>query len=235
MEEVLAHLGPALVGVLGQEEVVEPGLGRHGEALRAVLGALLVVVGLDLGHRGGEEDREPEAGGATGGRLGGAAQQERRGGLGERLGGHLHRGAVVLEGLTGPRLQQGVDAVVHELAPVGPGLAVGGVLLGPVADAADDAELAAGDEVEHRDVLGDAQRVVQGHEQGGDRDRDVLGAPEDGAGHDQRRGAPAVEGAVVLLERHHAAAQVVERSVPCRAWRRSAGASRWARGRAGCS
>ena len=59
--------------------------------------------------------------------------------LGERAGRHLHRGAAVLERFTGPRLEHGVDALVHELAAVGPILAVCRVLLGPVADARDHA------------------------------------------------------------------------------------------------
>jgi ribosome maturation factor RimP len=58
----------ALLDVLGEEVVVHPDRRGHGEALGAVLGALLVVVRLDLRHRRGEHDRQPVPGGAAGGR-----------------------------------------------------------------------------------------------------------------------------------------------------------------------
>jgi hypothetical protein len=39
--------------------------------------------------------------------------------------------------------------------------------------------------VEHGDVLGDAQRIVEGEQQRGDADPDLLGPTEDEPGHDQ--------------------------------------------------
>ena len=77
------------------------------------------------------------------------------------------------------------------------------VFLGPVPDAGDDREASRAGEVEHRDVLGDAQRVVQWREQRRDRHRDALRATEDQAGQHQGRRAVAVVDAVVLLEREH--------------------------------
>ena len=68
-----------------------------------------------------------------------AAEQQQRVRLGDRPRRDLHGGAAVLERLAGPRLEHHVDRLVHERAAVRPVLAVGGVLLGPVADAGDDA------------------------------------------------------------------------------------------------
>ncbi|CAB4567388.1 unannotated protein [freshwater metagenome] len=54
----------------------------------------------------------------------------------------LHGGAAVFEWFACPGLQHGVDAFVHDLAAIGPGLAVGFVFARAIAEAANDSESA---------------------------------------------------------------------------------------------
>ena len=119
----------------------------------------------------------PKRAGAPRRDLARAAEQDHRVRLRERPRRDPHGGAAVLERLAGPRLEQRVDALVHERAALGPVLAVRRVLRRAVADADDRREPAAAREVEHGDVLGDAQRVVQRQEQrrDGDADRSWCG------------------------------------------------------------
>ena len=235
LEEVVTEVAPDPLGVFGDERH-RGVLGRHGaEALRAELGALLVVVGLELGQVRGRQVRQAEPRRAAHRDLARAAEHQRGVRLGERARRDPHRGAAVLERLTGPRLEHGVDRLVLQRAAALPVLAVRLVLALAVADAGGDDEPTAAGEVEHRDVLGQAERVVQRREERVERGHDPLRAAEDQPRHDQRRRAPPVVGAVVLLQRDGLQAVRRRRRPPCRRTPGSATTSRPARARAGCS
>ena len=77
------------------------------------------------------------------------------------------------------------------------------VLDRPVAEAGHDRQPPAADEVEHGDVLGQADRVVQRQQEGGDPERDAAGAGSHGPRQDERRRQVPVGGAVVLGEHEH--------------------------------
>jgi len=121
-----------------------------------------------------------------------------------------HSGAAVLERFTCPGLEHDLDALVHDLAAIGPRLPVRRVLARSIPDTTDDGQTTLGHEIDDGDVLGDAQRIVQRHEEGGDGDRHVLGSTQDGGRHREGRGTPAVVGSVMLLERHHAPTEFIQ-------------------------
>ncbi len=209
VQQMVADLGPGLVGVLGHEGHRRGGAGHHAHALDAERLALLVVVRLQLGHVVGGKEGKAESGRPAGRCLGRATDHERRMGLGQRPGGHPHGGSPVLEGLSGPGLEQDIDVLVHQLAALRPVLAVGRVLRRPVAHPGDEREPATARQVEHGDVLGHPQRVVQGQQQGHQTHAQARGAGQDHAGVEQGRRAPAVLGAVVLLEGDHVEAVLI--------------------------
>ena len=107
------------------------------------------------------EEAEPEAGGPLGRGRARPADHDHRMGLLHRSGRDLHRLAVELEGLAGPGLDHGLEAGVEPLAPALPLAAEQLVLDRPVAQAGHDRDAAVADQVEHGDVLGQADRVVQ--------------------------------------------------------------------------
>ena len=108
--------------------------------------------------------------------------------------------APVVKWLAGPGFEQGFEALVHEASAIVPGLARGVVLHRSIAQARHETEAPAADEIEDGDVLGQADRVVEGHEERADVDPDALGPGDDHGGQGERGGEPAVFGAVVLLE-----------------------------------
>ena len=235
LEEVVAEVAPDPLGVFGDERH-RGVLGRHrAEALRAVLRALLVVVGLELGQVGGRQVGQPEARRAAHRDLARPAEHERGVRLRERARRHLHRGAAVLERLTGPRLEHRVDRFVLQRAALRPVLAVRRVLALAVADAGGDDEATAAGEVEHRDVLGEAERVVQRREQRVERGHDLLRATEHESRHHQRRRAPPVRRRRGAPPARSPGGRARRRSPPCRRTPGSAPTSRRARDRAGCS
>lgn len=204
VQEVVAVLGPRLVRVLGAED--HPGLDRGQQreaALETLLGRELVVVLLELRDRRRGVERQAQAHRAPDRRLGGAADHDRRVRVGERLRGDPDGRAAVLERLAGPRLEQRLQHLVLDLAAPLPLLAEGRVLLRAVAQTRDDGEPAAADVVQHRDVLGEPDRVVQRCEQRADDHADPLRGAEYRACGAQRRGAPRVVRAVVLLQADH--------------------------------
>jgi hypothetical protein len=89
---------------------------------------------------------------------------------------------VVLERFAGPGVEQGLHRLVHQPAAARPVLAVGGVFRRPVAQPEDGGEPPAAGQIQHGDVLGDAQGVVQREQHGRDRDADALRTSEDEAG-----------------------------------------------------
>jgi hypothetical protein len=70
-------------------------------------------------------------------------------------------------------------------------------------------QAAAGDQVDHGGVLGDAKRVVQRQDQDVGADADVAGTGGDGGGRHERRGQHPVVCEVVLGQPHHVVAEPV--------------------------
>ena len=94
--------------------------------------------------------------------LGRAADQDHR--LRRRLRRDAHGAAAPLERLAGPRLAHHVDVFLEQLAAL---LAVDArhlELLLAVAETGDEADAAAADESTHGELLGEAHRIVQRHE-----------------------------------------------------------------------
>ena len=77
------------------------------------------------------------------------------------------------------------------------------VLLPAVPDAQHVGDPPAADDVEHRDVLGQADRLVEREDRGGHHDPERVGPGGDRRRQDQRRGQVAVLGPVVLGEHGH--------------------------------
>ncbi len=121
---------------------------------------------------------------------------------GERPRGDRDRTAAELERLPGPRLQQRLQQLVLEPAPPAPLDARPFVLLGPVADPRHRDQPARAQQVEHRDVLGQPQWIVQRSDDRGDRHRDPAGGPEHGTGEGEGGRQPGVGGPVVFLGLH---------------------------------
>ena len=200
MQEVLAVLGPRPVRVLGDVQQRGLGGGHHASSPRVPYSAQpLVVVRLQLRQVRAGEERQPQPGRAAGRGLGAAADQQQRVRLGVRARGDPYRAAPVRERLAGPGLQQRLQQLVLERAAPLPLHAERRVLLGPVADARDRDQPPAAQQVEHGDVLGQPQRVVQRADDRRDGDRDPPGGAEDRAREGEaaraascwrRRGAP---------------------------------------------
>ena len=99
-----------------------------------------------------------------------------------------HRVAAPLERLARPRLLQHLDAVLHERRPPLDVQVELLVLLGPVAGAHSEAEPPLRDEIEHREVLGEPDRVVEREEHHAHADQHALrDAGDRAAEHDRRR------------------------------------------------
>lgn len=209
VQEVPAVLRPGPVRVLGQVQQRRLGGGHHDPALGAVLGEPVLVVRLQLRQMRAGEEGQAEPGGPAGGGLGGAADQEQRVRVGVRARGDADRAAPIGEGLARPRLQQRLQQLVLEPAAPGEVHAEQVVLLGPVSDPGDRHQPAAAQQVQHGDLLGQPQRVVQRADHRRDRDRDTPGRAENGPRERERGRQPVVVGAVVLLRLHGGDAPVV--------------------------
>src|SRR4051812_16285778 len=116
--------------------------------------------------------------------------------LGERARGDAYATPAEGELLTRPRLQEGFEQLVLELAAPAPLDTLLLVLGGPVPDPRDRHEPATAHQVEHRDVLGEPQRVVQRADDRGYRHRDAAGGAEDRAREDEGGRQPVVVRAV---------------------------------------
>jgi len=148
------------------------------------------------------------AGRARGGGARAAAHPDRRPLLhGARR--HAHSAPLVREWLAGPRLAQEAGDAVHRLLAVGQALAEALEFGGHVARAQDRQDAPVAQVVEHREILGEAHRVVERRDQRGDHDAHALGAGGDRCGHHQRRRQVAVGRAVVLGQRDHREAEAV--------------------------
>ncbi len=128
-----------------------------------------------------------------------AASDHHRGIGGQWPGRYPHGLAVPVDGLAAPGSDQILHALIHDLAPLVPVLAVGQVLRRPVAQTEGHSQTAAADQVQHDQILGDPERIVQRQQQSLDDDGGPLGSCRDQTGEQQRGRHPAVVGAVVLL------------------------------------
>jgi hypothetical protein len=97
----------------------------------------------------------------------------------------------------------------HERGPVREALAERAELHCYVAAGQDRNQAPAADHVDHREVLGDADRVVQRRDQRGDHDAHAPRARGDRRREHQRRGQVAVGRAVVLGDAHAVEAHAV--------------------------
>ena len=187
VQEVVAEVGPGLVRILGNVDHCRAARGCHEKAGRAVGRALLVVVVAEARHMCGGEERQAEAGRPASCDFARPTEHQHRMRIAGRRRGDLHGGAAELERLACPRVQHRCDRLIHLRSASGPILTVRGVLLGSVSDAGDGHKASAAGEVQGGDVLGNAQWIVQRHEQGRDGDLEVLRRSEDQPGEDQRR------------------------------------------------
>ena len=167
----------------------------------------VLVGGPQLGVAHGGEEPQLEPGGAPGRGGGRPAHHDERVRPLQRAGRDPHPAALPLERLARPGLEQDGDGLVEPLAPPLPGDAEVGVLLRPVAEAEDQRDAPAGDQVEHGDVLGQADRVVQWGDHRRQADVGRLRAGRDRGREHERGGQVAVVGRVVL--RHDDRAQLV--------------------------
>jgi hypothetical protein len=135
---------------------------------------------------------------SPGGCRGATAVQQRHAPGGVGAGRDPDGATVVLERLTGEGLPQDAQVGLHALAALRPVHAGVDVLLRPVAQAADVGDPAPGDQVGDDHVLGQSHRVVQGHQQGRDDDRDALRARGGGRGQRDRGRQVAVVDIVVF-------------------------------------
>ncbi len=127
-------------------------------------------IGLPVGGVGGEE-RIGDPCCSTRRPGGGTTQEERGTSAPERTWGDPHGPAAVLEGLAGPRGPQGLEHLDDRRHTVRQLLAEHRELVGHVPVRDDQLEPTPTELVDHRGVLGDAQRVVEGRDQGGTRAR----------------------------------------------------------------
>ena len=108
-----------------------------------------------------------------------------------------------------PRVEQHADVLLEDPAPRRVLHPRHLELFDAVARADHDPEAAGRSVVEHRDLLGDAHRVVQREDRGAHHDPRVGGAAEHDAGDRERRRLPAVVDAVVLGEHEQVEAVAV--------------------------
>ncbi len=199
VQEVLPVLRPGPVRILRDVQQRRLPRRHHRPPLGAVLLAPLPVVRLKVRQVRGREERQTEAGRAPRRRLRGAPDEQQRVRPGEGPRGDPYRTAPVRERLARPRREEGLQELVLEPPappPVDPALLV---LLRPVADPRHRHEPAAAQQVEHRDLLREPQRVVQRADDRRDRDRDPAGRAEDRARQGEGGGEPVVLHPVVLL------------------------------------
>ena len=146
------------------------------------------------------EHREPQPRGPAGGRGHSPADEQHPARIGDRLGRHPHVTTAPFERLPRQRVEHGLH-VLFEDAPARRVLEAGHLeLLDPVARAEHDPGPARECVVEHRDLLGDADRVVQRQDRGAHHEPGAGGTREHRRGHRERRRQPAVVDAVVLRE-----------------------------------
>ena len=110
---------------------------------------------------------------------------------------------VVLERLTAPGLEKHLEALLQQAStPVEP-FAKGGILDGPVAQPRDDGHASAADQIQHRDIFCQPNRIVKRCQQSRDADPDGFSTARQRASQDQgRRQEPVID--TVVLRDHEA-------------------------------
>ena len=178
-----------------------------------MLGALLVVIGFQLGDVGGCEERQTEAGGSASCWPARAAQEQGWMGLGDGTGAHCDSFAAIFKRFSRPCFQNRVYALGEKVASAFPFFAVKFVFAGAIAQAEDGHGSPAAHDVQNCQVFSHSDRVVQRQQQSRDRHGEVLRAGGDHGCVHHRRGAPSVLGPVMLLKGHPGEAVLVhERS-----------------------
>ena len=112
----------------------------------------------------------------------------------------VHRAPVVLERLARPRRLERADRLAHARRPLRHRDVEHGELVAHVPARDDQVEATFAQEIDDGDVLGEAERVVERHDQRHDVDPDGGGARRDRRRHRQRAREVAVVGAVVLRQ-----------------------------------
>ncbi len=191
----------ALVGVVGH--VDEAGALRRGRGT-GLLAQLAARLGVGRPQRRVDRDEavaEPRRPAGRG--RGRAAHEQARPLRARRPRRDPDPAAPVLERLARPGRPQHGDALLDQGGPLVHAPVEHRHLLGAVAGAEHEVDAAAAGEVEHRQVLGQADRVVQRHDQRRHEDAQRAGPAGDRRRHHQRAGAVAVVGPVVLGQRRH--------------------------------
>ena len=134
--------------------------GEADEPREAEAGALLLVDVRELRVADRGEEPEPEPGGTPRRRRGGSPDEHER--LRAGLGRHPDRPPAPLEGLARPRPPEHVDVLLEEPAARFPVDTGHGELLVPVPEPRDEPDARAAGEVQHRELLGQPHRVVEG-------------------------------------------------------------------------
>src|SRR5690625_1360149 len=105
-----------------------------------------------------------------------------------------------IEGLAGQGRAQGSHGYFYPPAQILKAAIKHGKFRGHIAAGSDDHGAAAADQVQHGKVLGNAQRVVQGNDEGTEADADPSGAGGDGPAEADGGGIVPIAGAMVLGE-----------------------------------
>ncbi len=225
VQGVGCDLRPCSLRILGDVHEERPRRRGRRTRLAAQLAARLLVDGPQRIVHG--DEAIAESGGPARRRLRGSAHEQDRPAPTSRLRGDAHLAAVVLEDLPRPRRPQGRHAVLEQRHPLAHLPPEHGQLLGPVAGADDEVDPPPTGQVEHGKVLGQADRVIEREQQGGDQDAERSRPAGDGRGHDEGRRAVPVVGAMVLRQADEPEAALLrprallEGSAIQRLWRRT--------------
>ena len=189
----------------GHGDVAALGGVAGGAELLAVVAALLRQLG--VGAMGVHQDREALAGGPIDGALAGGGHpgggMRALAGLGQQLDVvELPVFALVADAFVGPARQHDLDGFAEALGALGHGDAEGLELDPGEAAAGAEVDPAAGEMVEQRDLLGEAQGVVERGQGDGGADPEAPGLGGGERGHHVHRGADREAGEVVLGQPH---------------------------------
>ena len=206
VQRVRRDARPGPVGILGEVQEHRPhALLAPGHLAQTL--ALGAVYRVQLGHRGVEA--AGDARGASGRGRAGATEDDRRVGSLQRPRRDVHVTAAEREALTAPGLLHRLDAFLDQAPAILQLDAEHAELRGEVAAGHGHLGAAAADDVEYREVLGDADRVVEGQDQRLHADAHALRARGRGGRQHQWRGQVAVVVAVVLGQHQRAEAVAI--------------------------
>ena len=186
VEEERRHLLPPLVRILGQRHRLVGGDGGGAGVWPTKPLHLVPIERPDL--RNGRNEPVGDAGRPLSGHPAATSERDGRSTWPERSRGEAHGATLVLERLTGERRSEVPDHLGDPPAPLVHGYVEQGELLVDVAAGHDQVDPPLAQDVQHDQVLGHTQRVVEGGDQRGDHEPDAGGPGRHGRQHRQRAG-----------------------------------------------